>query len=121
MAMKKKNVLVCDDNAKMRSGLKMILEDHFNLSLLDDGNQILDVVQKDNIELVLLDNNLKTTTGLDLIKGIKLKYPLVRIIILTAYRDDDLRPKAMAIGADELFVKPFNSLELIGAIQKLLS
>ncbi len=119
--MNRKNVLICDDNSRVRSGLKLILEDHFCLFFAEDEKEVFDFIFKENIDLILIDYCLKESNGTEIINRVKNKCPLIRIIMLTGYKDDDLKPKALVMGADDFIIKPFKSLDLIGAIQKLLS
>ncbi len=110
-------ILIVEDDATIRSGLKYCLE-YENFEVVEAiGNDCLDKL--DNVSLILLDINLPDTNGFDLFKKIK-EIKNIPIIFLTA---NDLEPSivmGLDMGADDYVTKPFKTRELISRIKNVL-
>ena len=115
--MTKKELLICDDNKRFCSGLKLILEEYYNVTTVNDGKQVFDVISKTNIDLVLLDYDLRTVNGANIIKRIKTNFPNIKIIMVTGHEDADVKSRAFSLGVDDYIIKPFKTRELLEAIQ----
>ena len=110
-------ILIIEDDATIRSGLKYCLEyENFEVAEaigLDSLNKL------DNVSLILLDVNLPDINGFDLFKKIK-EMKNIPIIFLTA---NDLEPSivmGLDMGADDYVTKPFKTRELISRIKNVL-
>ena len=110
-------ILIIEDDATIRSGLKYCLEyENFEVAEaigLDSLNKL------DNVSLILLDINLPDINGFDLFKKIK-EMKNIPIIFLTA---NDLEPSivmGLDMGADDYVTKPFKTRELISRIKNVL-
>ena len=110
-------ILIVEDDATIRSGLKYCLE-YENFEVVEAiGNDCLEKL--DNVSLILLDINLPDTNGFDLFKKIK-EIKNIPIIFLTA---NDLEPSivmGLDMGADDYVTKPFKTRELISRIKNVL-
>ena len=110
-------ILIVEDDATIRSGLKYCLE-YENFEVVEAiGNDCLEKL--DNVSLILLDINLPDTNGFDLFKKIK-EIKNIPIIFLTA---NDLEPSivmGLDMGADDYVTKPFKTRELISRIKNIL-
>ena len=110
-------ILIVEDDATIRSGLKYCLE-YENFEVVEAIG--LDSLNKlDNISLILLDVNLPDINGFDLFKKIK-EIKNIPIIFLTA---NDLEPSivmGLDMGADDYVTKPFKTRELISRIKNVL-
>ena len=110
------NILVVDDEQdvqwlfkqRFRRELKAgRLSLHFALS----GNEALDYLQQggaNHVVLVLSDINMPGMTGLELLRQIKIAYPGLKVIMLTAYSDESNYQTALDCGADDYFTKPID-------------
>ena len=115
-----KKILICDDEEGIRESLKLILEDHYELVLTDNGEQCLDVLGSDNtIGVVLLDIKMPRIHGLDILKEIKQKHPAKKVIIITGYKSVETASEASSLGADGYIVKPFESEEILKIMENL--
>ena len=110
-------ILIIEDDATIRSGLKYCLEyekfEVIEAMGLDSLNKL------DNVSLILLDINLPDINGFDLFKKIK-EIKNIPIIFLTA---NDLEPSivmGLDMGADDYVTKPFKTRELISRIKNVL-
>lgn len=110
-------ILIIEDDATIRSGLKYCLE-YENFEVVEAIG--LDSLNKlDNVSLILLDVNLPDINGFDLFKKIK-ELKNIPIIFLTA---NDLEPSivmGLDMGADDYVTKPFKTRELISRIKNVL-
>ena len=109
-----KKILICDDEEGIRESLKLILGDHYDLILTEDGNQCLEVLgNSDDIGLVFMDIKMPQVNGLETLKTIKEKHADVKVIIITGYKSVETATEAVKLGASGYIVKPFKSEEIL--------
>lgn len=113
-------VLVVDDDAVIRDLCKRTLRDYqvFQAGTCDDA---LNVYQREQIDLVLTDVMMPGSSGIDLLRLIKVQNPNAVVIIMTGFLDKDVILKALKEGADDFISKPLNMLQLTSAVEKALS
>lgn len=115
----KKKVLICDDEEGIRESLKLILGDHYELILVDSGEQCLEVLQNDkSVGLVLLDIKMPKVNGLEILKQIKNAFPGMNVIMVTGYKFVETASEASKLGAVGYIVKPFKSEEILQTVRK---
>jgi len=113
----KKKVLICDDELGIRESLKLILGDHYNLILVDSGEQCLECLKNStDIGVVLLDIKMPQINGLDLLGEIKKRHPDQKVIIVTGYKSVETASEAARLGASGYIVKPFDSQEILDTV-----
>jgi len=121
MLSENKKILICDDEEGIRESLKLILGDHYDLTLVDSGEQCLEILKNDkNIGLVLLDIKMPQVNGLEVLKCIKETHPDLKVIIITGYKSVETASEASALGAAGYIVKPFKSDEILEAVGKII-
>lgn len=112
MTEKCKNILAVDDELKILDVLKSFLESRgFTVFLAENGKQALEIFDRENIALVLLDLMLPDISGEDICKAIR-KKSRVPIIMLTAKIEEENLIEGLGIGADDYITKPFSLKEL---------
>ncbi|MEO8613727.1 MAG: response regulator transcription factor [Luteolibacter sp.] len=84
-----------------------------------DGAMGLAAVLKDSPDLVVLDLNLPTMNGLEVLEKMRKAHSVARVIILTALGDVDHRIQGLKAGADDYIAKPFSMEELIARVEAL--
>ena len=90
-----KKILICDDEEGIRESLKLILADHYELILTDNGEQCLECIENcEDIGLVLLDIKMPKMHGLDLLKAIKEKHPDLNAVMITGYKSVETASEA---------------------------
>lgn len=115
--MKRLKILVADDEAIIRLGLRtMLAELGHEVVLASNGREALEFVRTARPDLALLDIQMPLTDGLEAARVIARKYPMP-ILILTAYSEQDLIERAAQLPIQGYLVKPVNERDLAAAIQ----
>ena len=116
-----KKILICDDEEGIRESLKLILGDHYEMILAENGEQCLACLKNaKDIGLVLLDIKMPQVNGLDVLKQIKDRHPVIPVIIVTGYKSVETAGQAVRLGASGYIVKPFESDEILATVRKNL-
>jgi two-component system response regulator AtoC len=112
-----KRVLVIDDEPSIRESLEMFLtEKGLLVSTAATGSEGLELWQKHNPQVIILDIKLPDISGLDILKKITAKDPDVKVIMITAHHDMESTIKAMRRGAYDYIHKPLDVDELDHAV-----
>ena len=86
--MNKIKIMIVDDHALMREGLTKILEMEDNLEVViraANGNEAIDYIEKNSVDIVLLDINMPNMNGIETLKKMKQMQPEIKIKYLTVY------------------------------------
>lgn len=114
-------ILLIEDEASIRKFTKIILEKQgFRVFIAETGEKGLELVNKENPVIVLLDIMLPGIDGFEVCKKIRNNFTDIGIIMLTARGQDSDKISGLNNGADDYLVKPFNPLELAARIKSLL-
>ena len=117
----KKNILIVDDDNRLRELLKDYLtEKKFEVYLCEDLNEAKEVLTFIIFDLIILDRMMPSGDGIDLVEFIKRKSNSP-IIMLTAMGQDQNKIEGLKIGADDYLAKPFEPEELYLRVLKLLN
>ena len=117
--MNKLTVLVLDDEKRFTEELTEFLENSGFLTYeANSGAQGLSLLKKQPIDLLILDVRLPGVNGLDILKEVKVKYPNMEVIIVSAHGDMDTVIKAMRSGAIDYLRKPFRHIDIRIAIER---
>jgi DNA-binding NarL/FixJ family response regulator len=117
-------VLIADDHAIVREGLKQIVADTRDIIVAGeakDGREALDMVSKNNYDVVLLDISMPGMSGLDVLKQLRSQKPLLRILILSIYPEEQYAVRTLKAGASGYLTKESAPDELVAAIRKVSS
>jgi DNA-binding response OmpR family regulator len=113
-------ILVVDDEEKIAQVVKAYLEkEDFEVITAVDGQSALDLFEKENVNLVILDLMLPKISGEEVCKTIRTKSD-IPIIMLTAKSDIDDKVEGISMGADDYLTKPFSVKELVVRVRALL-
>ena len=119
--MTQKNILIVDDDERLRELLKDYLtEKKLNVYISDDFENARDVIQYFIFDLVILDRMMPSGDGIKLVSIIKDIYP-TPVIMLTALGENINKIEGLKIGADDYVSKPFEPEELYLRINNLLN
>lgn len=113
-------VLIIDDEKNTRDGLRIALEDSFDVYVSADIAGAMVVLREEQVDIVLTDLRLAGESGMDLLAGVlKMKVPPI-CIVMTAYGSVDLAVDAMRQGAYDFITKPLNIDELELTLKRAL-
>lgn len=115
-------LLIADDHAIMRDGLKRILEQHDDFEVVGeatDGFQTLDWVRKGGFDILLLDLSMPGRSGVDLIKQIKAHSPKLPILVLTMHEEELYAVRTIRAGASGYITKDSAATLLVEAIRRV--
>jgi CheY-like chemotaxis protein len=119
--MAKKRILICDDEEGIRESLKLILENDYDLVFSCSGKECLEKLEHHkDIKLVLLDIKMPKQNGLEATREIKRVRPDIKIIIVTGYASPEIAQEASKAGADNYIVKPFETADILGKVNRYL-
>jgi DNA-binding NarL/FixJ family response regulator len=115
-------ILICDDQELVCEGLKAILgtSDLVQvMGLVYNGLEALDFLEKNEVDVVLMDLKMPILNGIQATKQIKEKYPSVHILVLTTYDADQWVLDAIRYGADGYMLKDAPRERLLQAIEEV--
>lgn len=118
------NILVVDDHALIRKGLKQLLEDSPDLRITGEaasGIQATTMLRTHHFDLMLLDINLPDKHGIEVLKQFTAEQPELKIIVLSMYPEDQYGVRALKAGAMGYINKQSASDVLIKAIRQVIS
>ncbi|MCX8226773.1 MAG: response regulator [Sulfitobacter sp.] len=115
-----RTILVVDDDPKIRSLLRHVLEDDgFAVTEAETAAQIIQAIEELSISLITLDINLGSENGVDVARQIRL-ISEVPIIMVTGKEDVIDRVVGLEVGADDYITKPFHVREVLARIRCVL-
>jgi DNA-binding NtrC family response regulator len=115
--MPKGSILVVDDEAEIREGLEALLvSEGYEVTPAETGEQGLTKLEERPYDLLLLDVSLPDRNGLELLREIHRRDPLLSIILITAYGSIDMARAAFKSGAMDYITKPWSNDELIAQV-----
>ncbi|MEW6245128.1 MAG: response regulator transcription factor [Nitrospirota bacterium] len=115
-----KHILVADDHAILRQGLKQVLAEEFGDAFIGEtgsGQEALEKLRSQRWDLMILDINLPDKSGLDVIKEAKAVQPLLPVIVLSIYPEDQYAVRALKAGAAAYLNKEAAPDELVNAVK----
>lgn len=114
------NILICDDEKDIVNALKIYLNDtNYQLFEAYTGKEALEITEKENIHLILLDIMMPEMDGITAMAKIR-AFSNVPIILLTAKSEDTDKVLGLNVGADDYVTKPFNPVELLARVKSQL-
>jgi len=120
MAAMKPKILIVEDEPAIADTIQYALEtDGFETHCLSSGLPVISLLDRQRIDLIILDIGLPDISGLELCKEIRKTHSLP-VIFLTARSDEIDRVVGLEIGADDYVVKPFSPRELTARVRAVL-
>lgn len=114
-----KRILIVEDEQYMQELMQIQLQSQFDLTISDNGADVLQILKTKEFDLILLDVMLPYINGFELCKEIR-KSSNVPILMVTARTDLQDTVKGLELGADDYVTKPFEFEELLARIKSLL-
>lgn len=120
MGQRIKRILIVDDEENARIGLsKLLSQEGFDVSSVANGQEALDHLRVQKVNLVISDINMPEMNGLTFLKELSKLYPSTHVIMITAYGGVESYLEAMNLGAFEYIHKPIKIDELKSVMEKL--
>jgi CheY-like chemotaxis protein/anti-sigma regulatory factor (Ser/Thr protein kinase) len=118
-----RNVLVVDDSAVDRRLAGTLLEREYNSSVTyaSDGAEALERMKQQTPDIVVTDLHMPSMNGLDLVTAVRLQYPLVPVVLMTAQGSEDIAIQALQKGAASYLPKSRLAHELLETIDSVLA
>ena len=113
-------IILADDHAMFREGIRKIIERIEGALIsgeVNDGLELLELLKKSSPNLILLDISMPHLRGLEAIREIKKTYPQVKVLVLTMHKKKEFLRQALRDGADGFLLKEDAGSELIRAVQ----
>ncbi|HJA80969.1 MAG TPA: response regulator transcription factor [Candidatus Mediterraneibacter intestinipullorum] len=114
------NILVCDDDKEIVEAIEIYLsQEGYHILKAYDGMEALDILEKEEVNLLILDVMMPRMDGIRATLKIREKNS-IPIIILSAKSEDADKILGLNVGADDYVTKPFNPLELVARVKSQL-
>lgn len=116
-------IAIVDDQELIRESLKIIINSDSDFevaSVAESGSELLEFLEKDAVDVVLMDVRMPEMTGVECTRIVKKKYPQTKVIILTTFDDDEYIFDALKYGASGYLLKECSLEELSQAIHNVL-
>ena len=112
-------IVLADDHALMRAGLRRILEEsgHTILGEAGDGLQVVDIVKQHRPQILMLDLGLPSLHGLDVLRQMRRRAPKVRVLVVSAFNRDEFVVSALRAGAAGYLLKSAAPDQLLQAVE----
>jgi len=117
-------VLIADDHAVVRRGVRMVLEDTARIEVVAEaatGAEALDRARKERIDVAVLDLSMPGPGGLEVLRQLKEEHPHLPVLILTMHPEDQYAVRAFRAGASGYLTKQSIPEELIKAVETIAS
>lgn len=117
-----KRILIVDDEENTRIGLsKLLAQEGFEVESAANGNEALDYLNREKVNLVISDINMPEMNGLVFLRELSRKFPSTSVIMITAYGGVESYLEAMNLGAYEYLHKPVKLDELRLIMKKIFN
>jgi DNA-binding NarL/FixJ family response regulator len=116
-------ILLTDDHALVRQGLRLILADHFKNATFGEArnaHEALNKVWKEKWDVVVLDVTMPGRSGLEVLKEIKRFKPKLPVLVVSMHPEDQFAVRILKAGAAGYLTKESAGEELVGAIKKVV-
>jgi DNA-binding NtrC family response regulator len=118
--MKRRVLIVEDDDVFLRPLRRALELGGFEVVVAGSGEEALDCLKSEDVDLVLTDQRLPGMNGVTLVRQIKAEHPEVAIVVMTAYGTIGAAVEATRLGAEDYMVKPFESDEILLVLRRTL-
>jgi two-component system, NarL family, invasion response regulator UvrY len=117
-------VLIADDHAVVRRGLKQILTAEHDMTVVGEahnGQELLALARKQPMDVVILDIAMSGRSGLETLKELRPEFPRVPVLVLSMHPEDQYAVRALKAGASGYLTKESAPDELVKAIRRIVA
>jgi len=116
-----KTVLIVEDNLTQLEEISGLLESEFNTLAVADIGAALEIIKSRKVGLLIADLKINGSDGLEIIKKSKALNKSIKTILITGFSSEEVAIRALQIGVDYYFVKPFMLKDLLIKTKELFS
>ncbi len=121
MGVAAQRILVVDDEASIRDLCARVLtRSGFKVTMASTGEDAVRRLQDEPFDLVISDIRMPGISGMDVLVMAKTLHPSIAVILITGFGTSEVVERANQSGADRILTKPFNALELLAMVRKIL-
>ena len=116
-------VLIADDHAIVRKGLVQIVSETMDMKVLaeaENASEVFDAVRDQDLDAVILDLNLGESSGLEILKQVKIEFPELPVLILSVYPENQFAIRTLKAGASGYLNKDSAPEQLVEAIRRVV-
>jgi two-component system invasion response regulator UvrY len=116
-------VLIADDHAIVRNGLKQLLSEERSIKVLGEaksGSDTIDKLQTQDWDLLLLDINMPDRSGIDILRHVRSTHPQPRVLVLSGFPEKQYAVNVLRAGASGYLNKEMAPEELLSAVRAVL-
>jgi DNA-binding NarL/FixJ family response regulator len=113
-------ILIADDHAVVRAGIRQFIESHDDLSVVAEaatGAEVLDYIRKEELEVVVLDISMPGRSGVDTLRSLKRVRPKLPVLILSGFAENLYAVNLLRAGAAGYVSKDAPATQLVAAIR----
>ena len=117
-------IVIADDHEIVRAGLKQIISDDEDMEVTgesNNGEKLIELVKKNDYDVVLLDLKMSGISGIDVIKHIKTIKPALPIVVLSMHAEDQYAVRTIKAGASGYLTKETAAENLITAVRRVVA
>jgi|SRR5690625_3736334 len=118
-------LLIVDDQAIVRQGLKLMLEQDEQISVVqeaENGTEAINILERyHGIDLVLMDVRMPEMNGVEATRIIKSRWPHIKVLILTTFNDEEYAMETLKDGASGFLLKSADSEKLIQSVYSTMN
>jgi len=116
-------ILIADDHAIIRKGLKQILLEEYPSAIIEEVNDAEGVIKKtisDEWDIIICDLSMPGRSGLDVVQQVKQNFPKLPVLILSIHPEEQYAIRVLRAGAAGYLSKDAATEELVKAVQRVL-
>jgi CheY-like chemotaxis protein len=116
----KKILWVDDEIEHLKSHLIFLEEKGYNLETASNGEDALEFLGAESVDLVLLDEQMPGRGGVSVLKEIRIRFPQLPVVMVTKSQEEEIMNKAIGRRVDGYLVKPINPLQVLSTCRSIL-
>ncbi len=120
MPKRRGTLLIVDDEDGPRQSLRVIFKDEYDLLMADDGPSAIELAQKNEIDVAVLDIRMAGMSGIEVLERLKYINPNIEAIMMTAFETTDTIRQALRLRACDYINKPFDIATMRGAVNQAM-
>jgi two-component system sensor histidine kinase/response regulator len=113
-------LLIVDDEDGPRQSLRVIFKDDYDLLMAEDGPSAIEIAQKNDIDVAVLDIRMAGMSGIEVLERLKFICPNIEAIMMTAFETTDTIRQALRLRACDYINKPFDIATMRGAVAQAM-